>query len=166
MAACADTTVTFGGLIANPGPSPKWEYKTLQTAGETIESELNALGQAGWELCTASVHPVSRQFVYVLKRLKRDEEKITAGELHVIGGSGDLASNVVAGNRAGLTLVLENSDAKKVSEVLKLAGYRLKVEPDAKNNSVTVECQAEDFEKIKNLLKKLDEEITRRGGGL
>jgi len=51
----------------------KWEYRTLLKSAvkrkNTLEDELNRMGQAGWEVCGMAGHPAG-QFTLILKRPK------------------------------------------------------------------------------------------------
>ena len=52
-------------------PLSTWEYKVLMGDGNaSVESKLNVLGGAGWELCTASSTPAD-QMMFVFKRLRK-----------------------------------------------------------------------------------------------
>jgi hypothetical protein len=142
----------------------KWEYKTLRCSVGALEAQANALGDDGWELCSASPGSESSHIVCIFKRPKSVKQASVDTTLngdaaltwtldgfsHLTGSSAQTASSDY------LLFNLKKANASDVAETLKSALKNIVVVIDSRSNSVHIQCPNADANAIKLLIETLD----------
>lgn len=152
-------------------PLSTWEYKVLMGDGNaSVESKLNSLGGAGWELCTAS-STLSDQMMFVFKRLRKPttqtEERrfqpvekqaqdVYFGKNRFSQGAMSYEPAVTSKTTSTINIPLQHTDVNSMSLLVKDIFEGCKVSAETRTNSLVIQGPSEMLTQVKKLVERLD----------
>lgn len=132
-----------------------WEYKSIRRTMETYnDTELNALGEQGWELSSTATVEGYKEIVMIFKRCKQTVVKGVPLDPPVTDWINKTQSDDNKLQYAGYTLQL--AGAAVVAENLKKMFGAAQIVYDPRTNSVHVQADAKLMVKIKAAITQMD----------
>jgi hypothetical protein len=142
-----------GTGVAQP-PWRRWEYHVR--SGQPTQTELNKLGDDGWELVAIQSSEMSRgiQSVYVFKRLATSKAKADDK------GAPPPDKGKESAKLELRTYVLKHASASDMAQllddVLRINKYVMRIAADSRTNQIIVNATTDAHEDIGLLLQRLD----------